>query len=67
MSKASRLSMSDWSTADAAAGGERDKGAGFFPFSFFVGAMAMERGRTQDGLEAEAEAQGGKGNKKRAG
>ena len=44
LTKASSMSMSDWSTAGAAAGGERDEGAGFFPFSFFVGAMAIGRG-----------------------
>ena len=40
-SKASRLSMSDWSMARATAGGKLDEGAGLFPFSFFVGSMAM--------------------------
>ena len=43
-SKASRLSMSDLSTAGAAAGGALDEGTSFFPLSFFVGTMAMERG-----------------------
>ena len=38
--------MIDRSTAGAATGGKRDEGAGFFPLSFFVGAMAMGRGES---------------------
>ena len=51
--KASGLSMMDRSTAGATAGGERDDDAGFFPFSFFVGAMAMGRGGVRIVLEVE--------------
>src|SRR3954466_6625325 len=41
----SRLSMIERPTAGATGGGGRDGDAGFFPFSFFVGAMAVdERG-----------------------
>ena len=46
--KPSRLSMIDGSTAGAANDGERGRGTGFFPFPFFVGAMAAGRGRIQD-------------------
>src|SRR3954467_2184103 len=47
----SRLSMIDRPTAGATDGGGRDGGMGFFPFSFFVGAMAMERrGKMADGI-----------------
>ena len=45
LSKASGLSMIDRSTAGATAGGVRGEGAGFFPFPFFVGSMAVERGK----------------------
>ena len=44
--KASGLSMINRSTAGATAEGERDEGTGFFPFSIFVGAMAVERGES---------------------
>ena len=54
LSKASRLSMSDWSTAGAATGGERDEGSGFFPFSFFVASMAMERGENSRWIGGES-------------
>ena len=43
--KASGLSMIDRAMAGAAAGGVQSEGAGFFPFPFFVGAMAVERGK----------------------
>ena len=67
LAKASRLSISDRPTAGAIARGELDEGAGFFRFSFFVGAMATEGGRAQVRLEVETEAQGRKGNRKHAG
>ena len=67
LSKASGLSISDRPTAGAIAGGELAEGAGFFPFSLFVGAMATGGGTSQVGLEAETEAQGRKGNRKHAG
>ena len=43
-----QLSMIDRSTAEAAGDGERGGGTGFFPFPFFVVAMATERGRIRD-------------------
>ena len=44
--KASELIMMDRSTAGATAEGERDEGAGFFPLPFFVGAMALGKGKS---------------------
>ena len=46
LSKASGLSMIDRSTAGAAAGGAQDEGAGFFPLPFFVGTMALGKGKS---------------------
>ena len=43
---ASGLSMIDRSTAGAAAGGAQDEGVGFFPLPFFIGAMALGRGKS---------------------
>ena len=43
--KASGLGMIDRATAAVAAGGVRGEGAGFFPLPFFVGAMAVKRGK----------------------
>ena len=65
--KASRLSINDRPMAGAIARGELAKGGGFFPFSFFVGAMATEGGRAPVGLEVETEAQGREGNRKHGG
>ena len=47
LSKASGLSISDRPMAGAIAGGELVEGTDIFPFSLFVGAMAMEGGRAQ--------------------
>ena len=46
LSKASGLSMIDRSTVGTAAGGAQDEGAGFFPLPFFVGAMALGKGKS---------------------
>ena len=43
--KASGLSMIDRATAGPAAGGVRGEGAGFFPLPFFIGTMAVKRGK----------------------
>ena len=45
LSKASGLSMIDRSTMGATAGGAQDEGAGFFPLPFFVGSMALGKGK----------------------
>ena len=44
LSKPSRLTMIDRSTAGAADGGKQGEGMGPFPLPFFIGAMATEEG-----------------------
>ena len=65
LSKPSRLTMIDRSTAGAADGGEQGEGMGPFPLPFFVEAMATERGggRFEIGFEAEAGVQKEEGQK----
>ena len=47
------IEYDDRSMAGATAGGKRDEGAGFFPFSFFVGTMAGEKGESSSWIGGE--------------